>query len=85
MSDLANPAAVDAFGCPMCAAPAGSACRTRGGKVAPKYHTPRFTRAPQLRAEPEVRTPADRGPGRVWEPGPPREALPAGAAAPPTC
>jgi hypothetical protein len=29
---------------------------------------------PQLRAEPEVRTPADRRPGRVWEAGPAVEA-----------
>ncbi|MFB4273203.1 hypothetical protein [Nonomuraea sp. GTA35] len=44
---------------------AGSACRTQGGKVAPKYHTPRFMLVPQLRAELEVRTPVDRGPGRA--------------------
>ncbi|MGW5682817.1 recombinase family protein [Nonomuraea sp. NPDC003754] len=62
-------AAVEAFACPMCAAAAGSPCRTRGGKVAPKYHTSRFTLAPQLRAELEVRTPADRGPGRSWAAG----------------
>ncbi|HUR07601.1 MAG TPA: recombinase family protein [Nonomuraea sp.] len=37
--------------------------------VAPKYHTPRFMLAPQLRAELEVCTPADRGPGRAWEKG----------------
>ncbi|MFE7113516.1 hypothetical protein ACFU98_45720 [Streptomyces sp. NPDC057575] len=46
---------------------AGITCRTRGGKVAPKYHTPRFMLVPQLRAELEVKTPADRGPGRAWE------------------
>ncbi|MDX3540321.1 recombinase family protein [Streptomyces sp. MB09-01] len=50
--------------------PAGSTCRTRGGKVAPKYHTPRFMLVPRLRAELEVRTPADRGPGYAWETGP---------------
>ncbi|WP_445407669.1 recombinase family protein [Streptomyces maremycinicus] len=55
---------------PTCSVPAGSTCRTRGGKVAPKYHTPRFMLVPQLRAELEVRTPADRGPGRAWEVGP---------------
>ncbi|MGN9844956.1 zinc finger domain-containing protein [Nonomuraea sp. H19] len=37
MSDLADRAAVvEAFDCPMCQAPAGSVCRTRGGKVAPE-------------------------------------------------
>ncbi|MFJ2203599.1 hypothetical protein ACIQPP_48530, partial [Streptomyces violaceusniger] len=50
--------------------PAGSTCRTRGGKFAPKYHTPRFILVPRLCAELEVRAPADRGPGRVWEMGP---------------
>ncbi|WP_225077115.1 MULTISPECIES: recombinase family protein [unclassified Streptomyces] len=62
-------AAVEQFDCPTCAVPAGSACRTRGGKVAPKYHTPRFMLVRQLRAELEVRTPADRGPGHAWEMG----------------
>ncbi|MFB6603304.1 recombinase family protein [Streptomyces noursei] len=71
MPQLAEPAtAVEQFGCPTCEVPAGSTCRTRGGKVAPKYHTPRFTLVPQLRAELEVKTPADRGPGRAWEMGP---------------
>jgi hypothetical protein len=82
MSDLADPAAaVEAFDCPTCEAPAGSACCTRGGKVAPKYHTPRFILVPQLRAELEVRTPVDRGPGRAWVAGPAREAADAGAGA----
>ncbi|CAL9337931.1 hypothetical protein SUDANB58_00205 [Streptomyces sp. enrichment culture] len=71
MPALAEPAAaVEQFDCPTCDVPAGSTCRTRGGKVAPKYHTPRFMLVPQLRAELEVKTPADRGPGRVWERGP---------------
>ena len=60
---------VETFDCPMCEAPAGSPCRTRGGKVAPKYHTPRFTLVPSLRSELEVRTPVGRGPGRVWVAG----------------
>jgi hypothetical protein len=51
--------------------------------VAPKYHTPRFMLVPRLRAELDVRTPADRGPGRAWEPGPPREPRAADAAAKP--
>jgi DNA invertase Pin-like site-specific DNA recombinase len=80
MSDLADPAAaVEAFDCPTCQAPAGSACRTRGGKVAPKYHTPRFMLVPQLRAELEVRTPVDRGSGRTWTAGPAREVAVASA------
>ncbi|MFI7461285.1 recombinase family protein [Nonomuraea sp. NPDC049646] len=74
MCDLADPAAaVEGFDCPTCKVPAGSACRTRGGKVAPKYHTPRFMLVPHLRAELEVRTPADRGPGGPWGTGPARE------------
>ncbi|MER6950927.1 recombinase family protein [Nonomuraea sp. NPDC000554] len=85
MSDLADPAAaVEGFDCPTCKAPAGSACRTRGGKVTPKYHTPRFMLVPQLRAELEVRTPVDRGPSRVWVAGPAREAADAGAGTKPT-
>ena len=71
MPELAEPAAaVEQFDCLTCEAPAGSTCRTRGGKVAPKYHTPCFMLVPQLRAELEVKTPADRGPGRAWEMGP---------------
>ncbi|MEV6040514.1 recombinase family protein [Nonomuraea sp. NPDC052116] len=82
MSDLADPAvAVEAFECPTRQAPAGSACRTRGGKVAPKYHTPRFMLVPQLRAELEVRTPVDRGPGRPWAAGPERQSADADIAA----
>ncbi|MGV9397803.1 zinc finger domain-containing protein [Streptomyces sp. NPDC003668] len=61
---------VEQYDCPTCEVPAGITCRTRGGKVAPKYHTPRFMLVPQLRAELEVKTPADRGPGRAWEMGP---------------
>ncbi|MBB5781706.1 zinc finger domain-containing protein [Nonomuraea jabiensis] len=83
MTELADPAAaVEAFDCPMCAAPAGSACRTRGGKVAPKYHTPRFMLVPQLRTELEVRTPAERRPGRRWQAGPAVDASAAAAARP---
>ncbi|MEU8825432.1 recombinase family protein [Streptomyces sp. NPDC048636] len=50
--------------------PAGSTCRARGGKVTPKYHNPRCMLAPQFRAELEVRTLADRGPGHAWDMGP---------------
>ncbi|MFI6909999.1 recombinase family protein [Nonomuraea sp. NPDC050394] len=85
MSELADrAAAVERFDCPMCAAPAGSPCRTRGGKIAPKYHTPRFTLVPQLRAELEIRTPAERGPGRTWAAGPAIDAATPTAAAKPT-
>ena len=54
---------------------------TRGAKVAPKYHTARFMLVPTLRAELEVRTPADRGPGRAWEWGP---TVPVATPEPPT-
>ncbi|MGW6215269.1 zinc finger domain-containing protein [Streptomyces sp. NPDC055109] len=50
--------------------PAGSACRTRGGKTAAKYHTPRFVLVPALREELEVLVPADRYPGRARKQGP---------------
>ncbi|WP_443059168.1 zinc finger domain-containing protein [Streptomyces sp. NBC_00496] len=69
--------------CPNCEAPAGSPCRTRGGRCATKYHTPRFILVPTLREEPEVLAPEDRGPGRPWKPGPPVEAAPATAVAKP--
>ncbi|WP_457757840.1 zinc finger domain-containing protein [Streptomyces mirabilis] len=36
--------AVERNDCPKCEAPAGSACRTCGGKTATKYHTARFKR-----------------------------------------
>lgn len=57
--------------CPKCEAPAGSACRTRSGKVAAKYHTARFILVPALREELAVAVPAGRGPGTPWKPGPP--------------
>ena len=63
-------AAVERHDCPACGAPAGSACRTRGGKTTAKYHTPRFILLPALREDLEVRVPEDRGPGRAWKPGP---------------
>ncbi|WP_330358838.1 hypothetical protein [Streptomyces chartreusis] len=81
MPQPAEPAsAVEQFDCPTCEVPAGSTCRTRGGKVTPKYHTPRFMLVPQLRAELEVKTPANRGPGRAWEMGPAIDATASGAA-----
>lgn len=69
--------AVERNDCPNCEAPAGSPCRTRGGKTATKYHTPRFILVPALREELEVLVPEDREPGRPWKPGPPVEAAPA--------
>ncbi|MEU3051307.1 recombinase family protein [Streptomyces sp. NPDC006984] len=86
MPETAEPAAtVEQFDCPTCEVPAGSTCRTRGGKVAPKYHTPRFMLVPQLRAELEVKTPpADRGPGRAWEKSPAVDAAAPEAATKPT-
>ncbi|WP_200262021.1 recombinase family protein [Streptomyces sp. HSG2] len=85
MSQLAEPAAaVEQFDCPTCEVPAGSTCRTRGGKVAPKYHTPRFMLVPQLRAELEVRTPADRNPGHAWAKGPAVDTTPPEPATKPT-
>jgi DNA invertase Pin-like site-specific DNA recombinase len=62
--------AVERFACPTCAAPAGSACRTRRGNVAVSYHTTRFIMVPALDEMAEVVVPADRGPGGTWAPGP---------------
>ncbi|HYS31563.1 MAG TPA: hypothetical protein VEM58_04825, partial [Streptosporangiaceae bacterium] len=57
--------------CPKCEAPAGSACRTRSGKVAAKFHTARFILVPAPREELADAVPADRGPGTPWKPGSP--------------
>ncbi|WP_331747406.1 recombinase family protein (plasmid) [Streptomyces sp. NBC_00853] len=69
--------AVERHDCPNCDAPAGSACRTRGGKTAAKYHTPRFVLVPALREELEIPVPADRLPGRAWKQGPALAVVPA--------
>ncbi|MFD7455020.1 recombinase family protein [Kitasatospora sp. NPDC059827] len=53
--------------CPKCEAPAGSPCRTLGGKTAAKYHTPRFILVPALREDLEVLVPGDRAPGKPWQ------------------
>ncbi|MGI5200380.1 hypothetical protein ACQEU6_02030 [Spirillospora sp. CA-108201] len=45
---------------------APSPCRTRGGKVAGKYHTARFILVPGLRDLFEVPAPAGRRPGAAW-------------------
>jgi len=68
--------AAERHDCPQCQAPAGSPCRTRGGKTAVKYHTARFVLVPALREELEVPVPGDRGPGRPWKPGPPAGTVP---------
>lgn len=75
--------AVERHDCPHCDAPAGSACRTRGGKTAAKYHTPRFVLVPALREELEIPVPADRHPGRAWKPGPALAVVPAPRTEPP--
>ncbi|MFF9691339.1 recombinase family protein [Streptomyces sp. NPDC014623] len=62
--------AVERRNCPNCGAPAGSPCRTRGGKIAAKYRTPCFVLVPALREELEIPVPADRYPGREWKQGP---------------
>lgn len=75
--------AVERHRCPKCDAPAGSACRTRAGKVAAKYHTPRFILVPAVREDLAVPSPPDRRPGSVWKPGPAVEpAAPIATAAP---
>ncbi len=68
--------AAERHDCHKCQAPAGSPCRTRGGKTAVKYHTARFVLVPALREELEVPVPGDRGPGRPWKPGPPAGTAP---------
>ncbi|MFE9883003.1 recombinase family protein [Streptomyces sp. NPDC005784] len=69
--------AVERHDCPNCDAPAGSACRTRGGKTAAKYHTRRFVLVPALREELEIPVPADRHLGRAWKQGPALAVVPA--------
>jgi DNA invertase Pin-like site-specific DNA recombinase len=62
--------AVERHPCTRCAAPAGSACRTRAGRTAAKYHTARFILVPSLREELTVAAPPDRNPGKPWVAGP---------------
>ncbi len=61
--------AVERYDCPKCEAPAGSPCRTRGGKAAAKYHTARFILVPALKEDLDVAVPSSRGPGRPWQTG----------------
>jgi len=62
--------AIERHDCPKCEAPAGSACRTRSGRTAARYHTARFILVPALREELEVGVPEDRSPGKPWKQGP---------------
>ncbi|WP_432763094.1 zinc finger domain-containing protein [Actinomadura xylanilytica] len=57
--------AVERHDCPNCDAPAGSACRTRGGRTAAKYHSPLRPRprAPRGTGDPCPRRPVP--PGRA--------------------
>ena len=55
--------AVERHPCPKCDAPAGSPCRTGGGKTAARYHTARFILVPALREELNVAVAPDRSPG----------------------
>jgi DNA invertase Pin-like site-specific DNA recombinase len=64
-------AAVERYDCPNCDAMAPSPCRTRGGKVASKYHTARFILVPALRDLLEVPVPGGRRPGATWQALPP--------------
>jgi len=75
--------AVERYDCPNCGVMAPSPCRTRGGKVASKYHTARFILVPALRELLEVPVPAGRRPGAVWQALPPVAAAEVGPAAPP--
>lgn len=85
MPDPAEPAAtVEQFDCPTCEVPAGSTCRHPRRQGRSEDHTLRFMLVPQLRAELEVKTPADRGPGRAWEMGLAIDAAVPEAAAKPT-
>ncbi|MEU8959217.1 hypothetical protein AB0C93_33575 [Streptomyces sp. NPDC048518] len=43
--------AVERHDCPKCELPAGSPCRTRGGKTTTKHRTARFILVPALREE----------------------------------
>jgi DNA invertase Pin-like site-specific DNA recombinase len=75
--------AVEAHDCPACEVMAPSPCRTRGGKVAAKYHTARFLLVPALRDLLEVPVPPGRRPGAPWQALPPVPAAEVGPAAPP--
>ncbi|MER5423995.1 recombinase family protein [Streptosporangium canum] len=75
--------AVERFDCPQCEVMAPSPCRTRGGKVAAKYHTARFILVPALRELLDVPVPAGRRPGARWQALPPVAAAEVTPSAPP--
>ena len=56
--------ATERHDCPKCGAPAGTPCRTRGGKTTFKYHTARFTLVAALREDLDVAVPTTAGPAR---------------------
>jgi DNA invertase Pin-like site-specific DNA recombinase len=68
--------AAERLDCPTCGVAAGSACRTRSGTTAIKYHTARFVAVAELRDHVEIDVPADRGPGQPWRAGPAVETTP---------
>ncbi|MEV7559613.1 recombinase family protein [Streptomyces sp. NPDC089795] len=68
---------VERHDCPSCDAPAGSGCRTRGGKTAAKYHTPASSSSPHSARNWRSPSPADRHPGRAWKQGPALAIVPA--------
>ncbi|MFE2570911.1 recombinase family protein [Streptomyces mirabilis] len=76
--------AVERYDCPKCEASAGSPCRTRGGKVATKYHTARFILVPALKEDLDVAVPASRHPGRPWQPGAAQAPAPVASSSAPT-
>jgi DNA invertase Pin-like site-specific DNA recombinase len=76
-------AAVERYDCPNCEAMAPSLCRTRGGKVASKYHTARFVLVPALRDLLDVPVPGGRRPGAPWQALPPVAPAEVAPSAPP--
>lgn len=66
MTPVRFDAGIELRDCPNCTAPAGSPCRTRGGRTAAKYLTARFTLVSALQDDLHV-PPLNRGPGWVWD------------------
>ncbi|WP_425583702.1 zinc finger domain-containing protein [Streptomyces macrosporus] len=62
--------AIERHPCPRCGTEPGSPCHSRGGAVAGAHHTGRFTKVPRLTELLRSATPADRGSGQPWRPGP---------------
>ncbi|MEU2674826.1 hypothetical protein ABZ622_39570 [Streptomyces sp. NPDC007164] len=72
MDEIARAELIEREPCPRCGAPPGSVCRANSGVVAVDYHTGRYAKIPMLKSGPAIRIPAARGPGRTWQPGPPK-------------